>query len=546
MKYVLFTMGAYIGAMGSKNPPQAKSFGLAARPPPAAPGAAPPAVLADLARMACEDLDLRAMQQRITDALAREFDWEFVALIAVDRERDRFVVEAMTTSLPTLASVGYSRALGSGVVGQVAASGRTLLVAEAAEFPGFVQTLPGARSELAVAIRHHGEVIGVLNVESLRPNAFDGQQALLETIATQIAGAIHGARRHSELQRRAALLELVGDVARSALDDLTQEVLLQRVLAQLARRYTAIEASVLLESGLKGHLEVAARIGGDSAGSGPRLWPVASGVVGRCFRTGEPQLIADIARDPDYLAVNPAVRAELAVPIRGRERVFGVLNLEAENPAAFDELNRLLLRTLADQIGTAIELALVQRRLAHSEAMRNRQEERLRATQVGLRRVSARAAARPGLDPETGLPTGDLLLARMHARLRRAQRDRQDVVLAVAAGGDGPVADLLQRVRAMPELRRALAGRVADRCIGLLVDGAAAASLVAAPSRIAQHGGLRIALGVITADRDITLPAAIERLATAVRSTGPQTQILDLLPLTLPRPRRGRPAGRRD
>ena len=506
---------------------------------------APPAVLADLARLACEDLDLRAMQQRITDALAREFGWEFVALNAVDRERGRFVVEAMTTSLPTSAFVGYSRALGSGVVGQVAASGRTLLVAEAAEFPGFVQTLPGARSELAVAIRHQGEVIGVLNVESLRPHAFDGQQALLETIATQIAGAIHGARRHAELERRAALLELVGDVARAALDDLSQEVLLQRVLAQLAHRYTAIEASVLLESGLKGHLEVAARIGSEIGPNAARLWPADRGVVGRCFRTGEPQLITDVARDPDYAPINPSTRAELAVPIRGRERVFGVLNLEAADPAAFDELNRLLLRTLADQIGTAIELALVQRRLAHSEAVRNRQEERLRATQDGLRRASARAAARPGVDAETGLPGGDLLVARMEARLRRAQRDRQDVVLAVAALRGGTPAEGARRLQAVPELRRALLGRGPGPRIGILVDGAAAASLPAAASRIAHELGVQLALAVVGPDRDLPVQAALDRLAEAARGPEPGAERVDLAPLTQPRPRRGRPSGRR-
>jgi putative methionine-R-sulfoxide reductase with GAF domain len=503
-----------------------------------------PAVLADLARLASEDLDLHAMQQRITDALAREFDWEFVALNAVDRERGRFVVEAMTTTLPTSAFIGYSRELGSGVVGQVAASGRTLLIGEAAEFLGFVQTRPGARSELAVAIRHHGEVIGVLNVESLRPHAFDGQQALLETIATQIAGAIHGARRHAELQRRASLLEVVSQVARSALDDLPQEVLLHRVLALLAARYTAIEATVLLESGLKGHLEVAAHIGGSSPSTlRGKLWPIERGVVGRCFRTGEPQRIGDVERDPDYTAVNPAVRAELAVPIRGRERVFGVLNLEADNPAAFDELNRLLLRTLADQIGTAIELALAQRRLAHSEAVRTRQEERLRQTQDGLRRASARAAGKPGIDLATGLPGGDLLLARIQARLRRVQRDRRDAVLMLAMPGPGgpPPAEWARCLQSVPELRRALAGRWAEGGVALLVDGSGVDALLATPWQVAEATGLRLALGVVRSDRDLELDSALRLLALSLAGAGDALQV-DLSSLTRPRPRRGRPA----
>jgi GAF domain-containing protein len=340
------------------------------------------------------------------------------------------------------------------------------------------------------------------------------------------------------------LLELVSQVARSALDDLPQEVLLHRVLALLAARYTAIEATVLLESGLKGHLEVAAHIGGSSPSTlRGKLWPIERGVVGRCFRTGEPQRIGDVERDPDYTAVNPAVRAELAVPIRGRERVFGVLNLEADNPAAFDELNRLLLRTLADQIGTAIELALAQRRLAHSEAVRTRQEERLRQTQDGLRRASARAAGKPGIDLATGLPGGDLLLARIQARLRRVQRDRRDAVLVLAMPGPGgpPPAEWARRLQAVPELRRALAGRWTEGGVALLVDGSGVDALLATPWQVAEATGLRLALGVIRPDRDLELEPALRLLALSLAGAGDALQV-DLSSLTRPRPRRGRPA----
>ena len=43
-------------------------------------------VLARVARLATEDLELGPMLQRVTDALAEMFDWEFVALVRVDRD----------------------------------------------------------------------------------------------------------------------------------------------------------------------------------------------------------------------------------------------------------------------------------------------------------------------------------------------------------------------------------------------------------------------------------------------------------------------------
>jgi GAF domain-containing protein len=44
----------------------------------------------EIARIATSDLELRPMMQRITDALAHKFGWEFVALVMVNSERDAF------------------------------------------------------------------------------------------------------------------------------------------------------------------------------------------------------------------------------------------------------------------------------------------------------------------------------------------------------------------------------------------------------------------------------------------------------------------------
>ena len=85
-------------------------------------------VLNEVARIATLDLELRPMLQRITDTLARKFDWQFVAL-DLARPRARLVqCEALTTCVDTSVHVGYSRELGSGVVGEVAATGEPVLI----------------------------------------------------------------------------------------------------------------------------------------------------------------------------------------------------------------------------------------------------------------------------------------------------------------------------------------------------------------------------------------------------------------------------------
>jgi GAF domain-containing protein len=86
-------------------------------------------------------------------------------------------------------------------------------------------------------------------------------------------------------------------------------------------------------------------------------------VIGRAFRTGEPQLVPDVSRDPDYLEASPLVRAELAIPIRLHEGVLGVLNLESSDAADFSTESCRILCLLADQVAGAVLLTMMNRRL---------------------------------------------------------------------------------------------------------------------------------------------------------------------------------------
>lgn len=164
------------------------------------------ALLNDIAVAATDDLALRPMLARIVTAMHHGFGWEFVACIRIDRARDCFVCEAVATTLPTEVHVGYSRPLGSGVVGEVAATGRAIVIDDVTTWPNYVETLPGARSELCVPAIYRGEVVALLNLESPRPAAFRDQVGLLTTVAEQVAGAIASARLFDEVSDRNRVL----------------------------------------------------------------------------------------------------------------------------------------------------------------------------------------------------------------------------------------------------------------------------------------------------------------------------------------------------
>ncbi|MGH8499660.1 MAG: diguanylate cyclase, partial [Methylococcales bacterium] len=154
-----------------------------------------------IALLAVQDLGaLQPMLQRIVDELQQEFGWEFVACVSIDKTANEFVCQAVRSTIPTQIHVGYRRALGSGIVGECALSGKTIDIEDTRGHANFIETLDGTLSELCVPIIHNNEVLAVLNAESLRAGTFHGQRSMLETIAAQIAGAIYTANLYSHLQ----------------------------------------------------------------------------------------------------------------------------------------------------------------------------------------------------------------------------------------------------------------------------------------------------------------------------------------------------------
>lgn len=80
-------------------------------------------------------------------------------------------------------------ALGRGVCGTAAAERRTLVVEDVEAFPGHISCDADSRSEIVVPILRGGELLGVLDIDSRQPAAFDAVDAeALAEVAALAAG----------------------------------------------------------------------------------------------------------------------------------------------------------------------------------------------------------------------------------------------------------------------------------------------------------------------------------------------------------------------
>ncbi len=117
------------------------------------------------------------------------------------------------------------------------------------------------------------------------------------------------------------------------------------------------------------------------------------GFTGRVILTGAPMIVKDYRQEypdsPFLAAVEEAgVRSLIAVPLKARGALIGVLAVDSHTPHAFREEDQQLLSALADQASIAIENAqLYEQVKRHAEELEAKVEARTRELQEANRRL---------------------------------------------------------------------------------------------------------------------------------------------------------------
>jgi sigma-B regulation protein RsbU (phosphoserine phosphatase) len=156
------------------------------------------------------------------------------------------------------------------------------------------------------------------------------------------------------------LLLEVADVVNTTLD---LETTLRRV-AELVRKVIDYEifAILLLNEPLQ-ELYVRFHVGyPDKVAERIRV-KVGQGITGRAAQTRQAVLVADATREDRYIEAVPNVHSELAVPLIVKNRLIGVIDLEARQKGYFTEEHKRLLTLIASRMAVGIENARLHTRI---------------------------------------------------------------------------------------------------------------------------------------------------------------------------------------
>ena len=91
---------------------------------------------------------------------------------------------------------------------------------------------------------------------------------------------------------------------------------------------------------------------------------VGEGVTGQAAQRREAVLVNDVAAEKNYIKGVEGVSSELAVPLIVKNKVIGVIDLEAPQPGYFTEEHSRLLTLVASRIASGIENARLYTRVS--------------------------------------------------------------------------------------------------------------------------------------------------------------------------------------
>ncbi|HEY5982385.1 MAG TPA: GAF domain-containing protein [Anaerolineales bacterium] len=313
---------------------------------------------AEIARDMSGSLNLDELLQKAVGYLRERLGFYHASIFLLDSKREYAVIrEATGEAGAQLKRSGHKLAVNSrSIVGYVAGRGEPLIVSDTTKDSTYYANplLPDTRSEAAIPLRVGERIVGVMDVQSAHPFAFQPDDVrTLQILADQLAVAVVNSELFAETQEHLSQHRLLHHITTSAASGTTLDEALESAVSGLQVTLGGDRVSILLLDRENRRLEIRAAVGYSDEIFHLRI-PVGSGVTGWTAAHGRALRVDDVLADSRYIEGSSNTRSELAVPLIYRNEVLGVLNVESEEPAAYTPNDEEMLATLAGSLAAVI------------------------------------------------------------------------------------------------------------------------------------------------------------------------------------------------
>lgn len=324
------------------------------------------ATLNAISTAAVSSLELDAVLRQILELIARGLDAEAASILINDPEGGGLVFALSLT--PELSSLrGCRLAPGQGIAGWVVQSGQPVCVNDVHNDPRWYEGVDAVvgfqtRSLLCAPLKHHGRIIGVIEIINKRTGNFTTSDlSLLEAASSIIAAALENARLYMTTKSHAAELALLNEVGLAITSTLDFSAVAYAALSQIQRRFSA-ELVALLQTESNGELRFVKALSRGKEVTIPVRLEAGESIGGWAVQRRQPVLIEDVQQehsfvDRIYRYLEIQAHSAMAVPLVTREHVVGAIEVIADEPGIYAREDLNTLQAIASTLTVALENA---------------------------------------------------------------------------------------------------------------------------------------------------------------------------------------------
>lgn len=253
--------------------------------------------------------------------------------------------------------------LGQGVVGWVAQYREPLIINDAASDERINHDLEEMadlkfKSVISLPLIGRGQMIGVIEAINSRRGEFTEEDLdILTGLNNQIAVAIDNAHLYRVLKKQAFERQTLYEVGKKLGETLHLDELLHVILDSLRQVVAYNAGGVFLVEPETGEMKPIYAVGYVDEEEKNLDARVGQGLVGHAATIGKAVNCPDVRDDARYIKARESTLSEAAVPIRYKDQVIGVLNVESDEQDAYDQYALALMESYGSQVAISIERA---------------------------------------------------------------------------------------------------------------------------------------------------------------------------------------------
>jgi signal transduction histidine kinase/ActR/RegA family two-component response regulator len=306
-------------------------------------------------------LELRVILQKIVERAVELLGAESGTIALWDNRKQSYGI-AIVHRLPESLIGKEVSPPWSGVIGEVIARKSPILCKDYEHHPNRMEELDSyhLKEVVGVPLIVREMIIGTMVINSSDPEVHFQQSEidLLYNFAHHAAVAIGNAKLYEDSLAKIRQLTILYEIGKTLSSTLDLDDLFKKALELLKGRFGYAACSILLLDRAKDELYIKQVTGRNLEEAKKLRFRVGiDGIVGWVAKAGELVYVPDVSKDSRYIPANPSIKSEAAFPLKVRDQLFGVLNIESDELYGFDEEDLKTLSSFASQMSISIENA---------------------------------------------------------------------------------------------------------------------------------------------------------------------------------------------